>query len=214
MKIRFVCFLLVFSFALAILSACDNAPDEASNRVSSKESSEIVSDASSESETSKHEFDPTPREIEYTEHMSLVKIRDPKYDEYVNYFEMNQDKDKVTYVITSIEEAKAFSSLLHETDAARIDLANNIPNGYFDEKILIVNNFVSNSIGAGCISVEKVSVNENGVRVYYHYEPTNKEILLPAEEPQLFFVEIDKVDVLGCENFSAELDCMTVTDDV
>lgn len=214
MKIRFVCFLLIFALAIAILSACDNTPEDTPSQTSSEETSEIVSDDSSGSETSKHEFDPTPREIKYTEHMSLAKIRDPKYDEYVNYFEMNQDKDKVTYVITSIEEAKTFSSLLHETDAARIDLANNIPDGYFEEKILIVNNFVSKSIGYGSISVEKVSVNENGVRVYYHYEPTDKEIILPAEEPQLFFVEVDRLDVLGCENFSAELDCMTVTDDV
>lgn len=147
------------------------------------------------------EFNSTSRELEFIEHtLWFAKILDPKYDEYVNYFEKNKDKEKVTYVLTSVEEVEEFSTILRSP----YDLVSEIPDGYFDEKVLIVNNFVANNMSDDEIFVEKVCANENGIRVYYGLKKGVADFGLPAEDSILHFVEINKSDVLGCESFTAE----------
>lgn len=206
MKKKCLSLLLCIVMLLAALASCKESASESSDASgidSAAESGEVSESVASEEELV---FDTTPRSIDFTTHYFYAYF---KYYDNDNYDELAK-----CGVITHDEGTSRLSTIVLESEADVSKLADEfedresfdemiskLPEGFFDEKLLLVNDFT-----AGCLgydrAIRNVRVDENGVTVEFIY--SCPEVGADMVDSLFTAVEIDRRDVYGHESFSAE----------
>ncbi|MBR6562773.1 MAG: hypothetical protein IKK70_02415 [Clostridia bacterium] len=206
MKKKGLSLLLCIVMLLVSLASCKeeaNESPDASGIDSTVESGDASESVASEAELV---FDTTPRSIDFTTHYFYAYF---KYYENDNYEELAK-----SHVITRDEGVSKLSTIVLESeeDVSKLaeefenresfdEMISKLPEGFFDEKLLLVNDFT-----AGCLgydrAVRNVRVDENGVTVEFIY--ACPEVGDTMVDSLFTAIEIDKRDVYGHEDFSAE----------
>ena len=200
---KFLALLLALTMLVAILTACAE-PEDASG-ASSAESGEAVSegsgsvDVSDEGSQKELVYDTTPRDIAFSVDFLPVSM---------NYEEQNLKNmliygNKTTcepFVVESSDEAYALVERFdpYNEQTYYNDYISNLPDGFFDEKVLLINDCTQPCTGY-TMAVRGVRVDENGVTVDFIYDQT--EFGGDMVCPDLMIVTLDKSDVYGHESF-------------
>ncbi len=197
--------------SVALFAACAEVEDT-SGASSSAESDDAgfegsgSVDLSDEGSQKELVYDTTPRDINFSVDFLPVSL---------NYEEQNLKNmliygNKTTcepFVIESSDEADALVERFDPYNDERYykDYLSNLPDGFFDEKMLLINDCTQPCTGY-TMAVRGVRVDESGVTVDFIYDQT--EVGGDMVCPDLMIVTVDKSDVYGHENFKTTVELM------
>lgn len=190
MKRRNLVLLIVTAFVFMTLASCKQE-NLTSGDASSLDLSDIESSNTEISDSVS--FDTTEREIEFKDYYFTGSLKFDYEDYMIRY--SNEPKP---FVIDSHYDAKTLLSMLEfESDIS--EFFEELPENYFKEHILLVNDFTNYSLSLRR-DVSNVRADENGITVEYIY--ATPEEASDLVDPCLVVVEIKKADVLGCQCFN------------
>jgi len=150
----------------------------------------------SEDTTNGYVYDTTPRSIPFTPYF-LSFGECSMFSEENSVFEGNPIQP---IVIDSFEKLQQFYRSLAHLDDYTISFFENIPEDYFDQKLLLVNNFTFGGT-PNDRHVEYVHVDENGVKIKYTY--AYPDLQSEVVDNCIVAIEINRSDVYGHIIFTA-----------
>ncbi len=163
--------------------------------------SDILGCDSFNAEVETVQYDPTPRDLEYTEKIIPAMFNGDSKHSIVG------NETPTPIVIKSFDDVDTLLSNVSINQSEKlVEYLNDLPSSFFSEKIILVNDFTHGIDYTDC-GVIGVRADENGVTVKYTYKlPSSGHPSLPAEYPCVCVIELDKSDILGCESFNAEVE--------
>ncbi len=159
--------------------------------------SDILGCNSFNAEAETVQYDPTPRDLEYTDKIIPAMFNDDSKHSIVS------NETPTPIVIKSFDDIDALLSNVSVNQSEKlVEYLNDLPSDFFTEKIILVNDFTHGIDYTDC-GVISVRADENGVTIKYTYKPPSGQISLPADYPCVCVTELNKFDILGCESFNA-----------
>ncbi len=206
---KHIAFLLALIFCAVSFASCNEVKDKVKNEsgLESKGEPNLNSSVGSSDASNIEKADPEPEypldenEIRCEEYYFGARLDHEKLDNRSDYCVMSsKPKTFKTIVIKNKSDAEELIGLLGGYSDSFIDWINDLPENYFDEKLLLVNDFSS---GDASYKRDVIGVFKDGNVLTVKYTYFRPEIMITVNDNRIVAVEIKRDDIEGVEEFRA-----------